>query len=110
MIGNLLSRFLDPGAASPRAARPTVVDPPPSIVEESLRFEAPVMFLFRTAREDVELGGCRCTRAPTSCSASAQRTKTRPLYPDGETFRLDLVVNPNTSRSVAARTCASATT
>ena len=30
----------------------------PKAVEESLRYEAPVLFLFRSAREDIDLGGC----------------------------------------------------
>ena len=57
MLGNLLYRFVtdEPGVhgGAPNRSRAR-----PQAVEESLRYEAPVLFLFRTAKDDTELGGC----------------------------------------------------
>ena len=56
MLGNLLYRYLadDGFARAIREDRGRI----PAAVEESLRFEAPVTFLMRTARQDTQLGGC----------------------------------------------------
>jgi cytochrome P450 len=55
LIGNLLHRFL----AEPAFERALRADPAkiPAAAEESLRFDPPVLFLFRTAKVDTELGG-----------------------------------------------------
>jgi cytochrome P450 len=55
LIGNLLRRFAsDPGfERALRADRGLL----PAAVEESLRFDCPVLFLFRTARVDHEIAG-----------------------------------------------------
>ena len=53
MIGNLLYRLLtDPSFGAALRDDPEKVA---LAVDESLRFEAPVTFLFRTAREDAEI-------------------------------------------------------
>jgi cytochrome P450 len=56
MIGNLLYRLLSDSGfdAELRSDRSRISD----AVEESLRLESPVTFLFRTAREEGEIGGC----------------------------------------------------
>jgi cytochrome P450 len=55
LIGNLLLRFLsDPGFERKLRAEPALA---PAAIEESLRFEPPVLFLFRTALEDTQLSG-----------------------------------------------------
>jgi len=54
-IGNLLVRFLSDAAfARSLRADAAVI---PAAIEESLRFEPPVLFLFRTAVRDTELSG-----------------------------------------------------
>ena len=55
LIGNLLHRFLsDSIFERTLRANPALV---PAAVEESLRFDPPVLFLFRTAKRDTELAG-----------------------------------------------------
>jgi cytochrome P450 len=55
LIGNLLLRFLSHPAFERRLRdEPSVI---PAAIEESLRFEPPVLFLFRTAVRDTELSG-----------------------------------------------------
>jgi cytochrome P450 len=55
LIGNLMHRFVSEPALERklRAERKWI----PAAVEESLRFDAPVLFLFRTAKVDTELAG-----------------------------------------------------
>src|SRR4051812_41455593 len=57
MLGNLLHRFVtdEEGFADKLRADRDLI---PMAVEESLRYEPPVLFLFRTAKDDVEIGGC----------------------------------------------------
>jgi cytochrome P450 len=57
LIGNLLHRFASDAAfeRALRANRALI----PGAVEESLRFDCPVLFLFRTARVDHEIAGAR---------------------------------------------------
>ena len=53
LVGNLLHRFLgDPELERRLREEPTRIA---AAVEESLRFDAPVLFLFRTAKHDTEL-------------------------------------------------------
>src|SRR5262245_47446013 len=60
MLGNLLYRLLtDPSFEAALRADCALI---PRAVEESLRFEAPVTFLMRTAKEDTEIGGCPVRR------------------------------------------------
>ena len=55
LIGNLMLRFLsDPDFERRLRAEREVI---PAAIEESLRFEPPVLFLFRTALRDTELSG-----------------------------------------------------
>ncbi len=93
MIGNLLYRLLDP--ASDLA--PTLRDDPdliPKAVEESLRYEAPVLFLFRSAREDLDLGGCPVHTGDHLMLHIGAANRDERVYEDGETFRLDRSGDP----------------
>ena len=55
LIGNLLDRFAsDPAFERALRAQPSRI---PGAVEESLRFDCPVLFLFRTARVDHAIAG-----------------------------------------------------
>jgi cytochrome P450 len=55
LVGNLMHRLLTDVALERRLRAETKWIP--SAVEESLRFDAPVLFLFRTAKVDTELAG-----------------------------------------------------
>jgi cytochrome P450 len=55
LVGNLLYRLLSDADFERRLrAQPSLI---PAAVEESLRFDSPVLFLFRTARVDCEIAG-----------------------------------------------------
>jgi cytochrome P450 len=93
MLGNLFHRMLDdPGFdAAIRGDRSLV----PAAVEESLRLEAPVTFLFRTAREDGEIGGCPVHRGEHIMLGIAAANRDETVYEDSETFRLDRTDPPD---------------
>jgi cytochrome P450 len=88
MIGNLLFRYLsEPGgfARTIREDRSAI----PVAVEESLRLEPPVLFMFRHATEDTELGGCPISAGDHLMLSIASANRDERLYPDAEQFRLD---------------------
>jgi cytochrome P450 len=88
MIGNLLYRYItdvDGFAKVLEADRDLI----PAAVEESLRFEAPVAFLFRTALEDLEIGGCPVHQGDHMMMGIASANRDDEVFPDGSTFRLD---------------------
>jgi len=93
MLGNLLYRLLrDPdfdAALREDPARITLA------VEESLRLEAPVTFLFRTAREDGEIGGCPVHRGEHIMLGIAAANRDERAYSDSESFRLDRDESPD---------------
>lgn len=87
MLGNLFYRLL-----SDRQFEETLRHDDakiPKAVEESLRFEAPVAFLFRTAREEAEIGGCPVHKGEHVMLGIAAANRDEAAYPDGESFRLD---------------------
>lgn len=88
MIGNLLYRYLvntDGFADAIRNDRTLI----PAAVEESLRYEAPVLFLFRTARANVELDGCPVHKGEHVMLGIGAANRDEAVYLDGERFRLD---------------------
>ena len=87
MLGNLFHRLL----TDPEFARVLREDAEkiPRAVEESLRFESPVAFLFRTAREETEIGGCPVHRGEHVMLGIAAANRDEATHPDGESFRLD---------------------
>ena len=87
MLGNLLHRLVvDPEFAATLRADAVQI---PRAVEESLRVEAPVTFLFRTAREEGEIGGCPVHRGEHVMLGIAAANRDEGVYADGESFRLD---------------------
>ena len=87
MIGNLLYRLLSDSSfgAALRADSHKVE----LAVDESLRFEAPVTFLFRTAREDAEIGGTPVYEGEHIMLGIAAANRDEDVWEDAEAFRLD---------------------
>ena len=87
MLGNLLYRLLTDASfeAALRADRALI----PRAVEESLRFEAPVTFLMRTAKEDTEIGGCPVRRGEHVMLGIASANRDEATYDRADEFRLD---------------------
>lgn len=87
MLGNLLYRLLtDAGFERAIRSNASLI---PKAVEESLRLEAPVTFLMRTAREDGEIGGCPVRAGEHIMLHIAAANRDGEVYPDPDSFRLD---------------------
>jgi hypothetical protein len=88
MIGNLLYRYVTdvPGFAQAIADDRTRI---PAAVEESLRFEAPVTFLFRSALEETEIGGCPVHQGDHVMMGIASANRDDAVYPEAGEFKLD---------------------
>lgn len=88
MLGNLLYRLLtDPGFE--RALREDAALAIPRSIEETLRLEAPVTFLMRTAREEGEIGGCPVHKGEHVMLHIGAANRDAEAYPDPDSFRLD---------------------
>ena len=87
MLGNLLYRLLE----DPEFVRLLREDRAriAKAVEESLRLEAPVAFLMRTAREETELGGCPIHAGEHVMLHIGAANRDETVYPEAEAFRLD---------------------
>jgi cytochrome P450 len=84
LIGNAANALLDHPAELARvAADPTLI---PGMIEETLRFDAPIQLVLRTATQDVEIGGVRIPRGATVAPliGSAHRDERR--FPDPDRF------------------------
>jgi cytochrome P450 len=88
MIGNLLYRYVTDvdGFARVIDADCSLI---PAAVEESLRLEAPVAFLFRTALDDSEIGGCPVAKGEHLMMGIASANRDDSVFPEGGEFRLD---------------------
>ncbi len=92
MIGNLLYRLLtDRGFEAALRHDDANID---RAVEESLRYEAPVAFLWRTARADAQIGGVPVVKGEHIMCHITSANRDEAAYPDGESFRLDRVDPP----------------
>ncbi|HZO09394.1 MAG TPA: cytochrome P450, partial [Myxococcota bacterium] len=87
MLGNLLYRWItDAGfERALREDRGRIA----KAVEESLRFEAPVTFLMRTALEDTEIGGCPVHKGEHVMMGIASANRDEATYERADEFRLD---------------------
>jgi cytochrome P450 len=85
LVGNLLHRFASDAEFERRlrADRALV----PAAVEESLRFEPPVLFLFRTARADTELAGEKIAAGERVILGIASGNRDERVYADASEFR-----------------------
>ncbi|MCA9506198.1 MAG: cytochrome P450 [Spirochaetaceae bacterium] len=92
MLGNLIYRLLT-DAGFERALR---ADPANCLraVDESMRLEAPVAFLMRTAREDTEIGGVPVYAGEHIMCHIASANRDELVYDDADSFRLDRVDPP----------------
>ena len=87
MLGNLLYRLLtDATFEAALREEPELIA---KSVEESLRLEAPVSFLMRTAREAGEIGGCPVHKGEHIMLHIGAANRDAEAYPDPDTFRLD---------------------
>ena len=88
MIGNLLYRYLDESTGFAAAIRndPTLI---PAAVDESLRHEAPVMFLFRVAKTDTTISGCPVHAGDHIMLGIGAANRDEAVYADPDEFRLD---------------------
>jgi cytochrome P450 len=87
MLGNLLHRWItDPEFERTLREQPELI---PAAVDESLRLEAPVTFLFRKAKSDKPVGGCPVHQGEQIMLGIAAANRDDAVYPDAENFRLD---------------------
>ncbi len=88
LLGNLFYRFVTDPANFTDVLRsdPTKI---PLAVEESLRFEPPVLFLFRTAKIDTEVGGCPIRRGERLITGIASANRDETKYAHADEYRLD---------------------
>jgi len=87
MLGNLLYRLASDAGfdAALRGDRSRI----PAAVDESLRLEAPVTFLMRTAREDALIGGCPVQRGEHVMLGIASANRDERVFERPDEFRLD---------------------
>ncbi len=92
MLGNLLYRLL----TEPEFERALRSDAEnlPRAVEESLRLEAPVTFLMRTAREDAEVAGERIYAGEHVMCHIGSANRDESVFADADMFRLDRAGEP----------------
>lgn len=87
LIGNLLHRFLSvPAFEGTLRAEPARI---PAAVEESLRFDAPVLFLFRTAKHDTELAGEKILGGERIVMGIASGNRDERVYERPDEFRIE---------------------
>jgi cytochrome P450 len=58
----------------------------PGLVEEALRFDAPVQMLFRTATEDVELAGAKIPKGAVVAPLFGSANRDERVFPDPDRF------------------------
>ena len=88
LLGNLFHRFVtDPeNFTAVLRAEPAKI---PMAVEESLRFEPPVLFLFRTATADTEIAGCPIAKGERIITGIASANRDETVYDHADEYRLD---------------------
>jgi cytochrome P450 len=90
LIGNAVSALLDhPDQLARVVADPSLV---PGVIEETLRFDAPVQLLFRTATADVEIAGTRLPKGATVVPLLGAANRDERQFPEPDRF--DVTRNP----------------
>jgi cytochrome P450 len=84
LIGNAVTALLDHPEQLARVARdPALV---PAMIEETLRYDAPVQILFRTATQDVELAGTRIPKGAYVAPILGSANRDERRFPDPDRF------------------------
>jgi cytochrome P450 len=84
LIGNAVQALLDhPDQLALVARDPSLV---PALVEEVLRFDAPVQMVFRTATSDTELAGTRIPKGATVAALLGSANRDERRFPDPDVF------------------------
>jgi cytochrome P450 len=88
LLGNLMYRFVTEPQSFTHVLR---ADPAkiPVAVEESLRVEPPVLFLFRTATSATTVGGCPVAAGERLITGIASANRDESVYERADEFRLD---------------------
>jgi len=90
LIGNATAALLDhPDQLALAAADPARI---PGVVEETLRFDAPVQLVFREALADVEIAGVRIPKGATVAPLIGSANRDERRFPDPDAF--DVLRNP----------------
>jgi cytochrome P450 len=85
---NLLGNTLLALMAHPEELASVRRDPSriPALVEEALRYDSPIQFLFRQAREDVELGGVKIPAGATLMPLLGSANRDEAQFPHADRF------------------------
>jgi cytochrome P450 len=84
LIGNAVTALLDhPDQLARVVADPSLV---PAVIEETLRYDAPVQMLFRTATRDVEIAGTRIPRGAYVVPLLGSANRDERQFPDPDRF------------------------
>jgi cytochrome P450 len=87
LIGNAVHALLrHPEACARVAADPALV---PAAIEETLRWDAPIQFVFRNAVQDVDLGGARIAKGQRLAVLLGSANRDERRFPDPDRFDLD---------------------
>ena len=87
LIGNLIHRLAeDPSRYQQVRENRDLI---PSLIEESLRFDAPVQLLARTCTKDIEIAGVPIARGDRVLYSIASANRDERVYTDADQFRLD---------------------
>jgi hypothetical protein len=87
LVGNLLHRFVSDAEFERRLRTDRGLAA--AAVEESLRFEPPVLFLFRTARYDTELAGGKIRAGERVILGIASGNRDESVYERADEFRIE---------------------
>jgi cytochrome P450 len=87
LIGNAVNALLrHPEAAARVAADPALV---PLAIEETLRWDAPIQFVFRTTTQEVEVAGTRIPKGAIVAPLIGSANRDERRFPDPDRFDLD---------------------
>jgi cytochrome P450 len=84
LIGNaMLALFAHPDQLTAVRADAALI---PNMIEEALRFDSPVQFLFRSATQDVQLGGATIPAGATVVPMYASANRDHRKFPEADRF------------------------
>jgi cytochrome P450 len=84
LLGNTLIALMEHPHELERVRRDP--DRIPALVEEALRYDSPIQFLFRTAREDVELAGVKIPAGATVMPLIGSANRDEAQFPNADRF------------------------